>query len=706
MNGWIEAFVPLLAFLKGPEPTNTIPTVWIGVQLVFAIATALWLVARARNLGQRMQEMINLLLTLGPEDLAENYGETSTELGSLDMVGPAWRRFAQTVHREPLPDGQVALYRTVDAQEALSEEAILGRHLNARFVNSVPGLLTSLGILGTFVGLTYGLAQIQGTFDDTGALKEGIGELLKGASIAFSTSVWGILLSVIFSLFEKRKLKGMRHLLASVQDRVNGTFSRRSNEAWLSEISREAGQQTSELKRFNTDLAVSIAQALDEKLAARITPAMEKLVSTIDDLRDFKEESSVDAIEKLVSEFSSSLAEGSSENIQELNGALSGVNATLTRTIETSEQSQRRLEASLEGHLGDLSSKMGSVLSQLTESQQSIQETSNQGLTAMLSQINDAVQAQQTAVNATLTRTTETSEQSQRRLEASLEGHLGDLSSKMESVLSQLTESQQSVQETSSQGLTAMLSQINDAVQTQQTAVTDVTSKMRDELQTQMQTISATVEGIAATVGAETRQVSDHTSARLRELAEIVEANAGSASSRFEAESQQLQEITSGLKVLLNRLENAGEGMALAGETMGEAARPLQQTTDSLRGALETLHATQTQLTATISQTERSTSEHAERIRHSTELVQEAMQSAQTSWTAYSDNFGGLREQLSGVLQELTGSVADYNKVTREGITQYLRDFEGHLERATGTIGGALEGLQEVIDDLNSGRAK
>lgn len=146
--------------------------------------------------------------------------------------------------------------------------------------------------------------------------------------------------------------------------------------------------------------------------------------------------------------------------------------------------------------------------------------------------------------------------------------------------------------------------------------------------------------------------------------------------------------------------------MALAGETMGEAARPLQQTTDGLRGALETLHATQTQLTATISQTERSTSEHAERIQNSTELVQQAMQSAQTSWTAYSDNFGGLREQLSGVLQELTGSVADYNKVTREGITQYLRDFEGHLERATGTIGGALEGLQEVIDDLNSGRAK
>ena len=343
MNGWIEAFIPLFAALRAPEPNNMIPTLWIGFQLLFAISTAVWLAFRARDLRHNIGEMVVLLRQLTSADLAARYGPVTEKLAVLPSIGADWARFAQTVHREPTEGGGVTLHRTVDAQDVF-DESIINRHLNARFHSAVPGLLTSLGILGTFVGLTYGLAQVQGTFGDSTELKKGIEELLKGASIAFSTSVWGILLSVAFSLFEKREMKVVRLAVSHVQDLMNATIPRRTSEAWLSEISVQSSQQTRELKRFNTDLAVSIAQALDEKLAARITPAMDKLVTSISALQDFKEESSVDAIAKLVSEFTASLSKGSSQNIQELNGVLSGVNETLTRTMATSEQTQRTLE--------------------------------------------------------------------------------------------------------------------------------------------------------------------------------------------------------------------------------------------------------------------------------------------------------------------------------------------------------------------------
>ena len=631
MNGWIEAFVPLLAALKKAEPNNMIPTVWIGTQLVFAVGTALWLACRTRALKSDIAGMVRLVSQLDRDDLAKSYGPVAEQLESLVLIGPDWARFEQTVHREPLADGSVTLHRTLDAQDVFGE-AIVSRHLNARFNSAVPGLLTSLGILGTFVGLTYGLAQVQGTFGDATELREGIQDLLKGASIAFSTSVWGILLSVTFSLFEKRRMKVVRLALNTAQDLVNATIPRRNSEAWLSEISDHSSQQTRELKRFNTDLAVSIAQALDEKLAARITPAMDKLVTSINELQEFKQESSVEAIQKLVSEFTSSLSEGSSKNIGELNDVLSGVNDTLTRTMATSEQSQRRLEDSLESHLNDLSGKVESVLGQLSESQRAVQEATGLGMEDMLRQINEAVSRQQLAFG-------------------------------------------------------------------------EVTSAMKGGLEAQMQSITNAVENLVGNVGEQSRRHSDHTAARLKELADVIEATAGSSSSRFEQESQQLLDLAASLKVLLDRLEDAGEGMALAGEAMKETAVPVQQAVESLRVALTSLQSTQGQWSQTVTEAESRTAEHLARVQDSAALIQDALLTARDSWTAYSDNFGGLREQLSGVFGDLTQSVADYSRTTSEGITQYLREFEGHLERATGSIGGALEGLQEVVDDMNQGRS-
>ena len=629
MSRWIEAFFPLLAYLREPEANNAIPTIWIACQLIFTVVAAVWLIKTVRKVTHRLQETLALLRQLEPDSLVEKYSEVSNKVAALPFVGSVWHRFEQTVHREPIRDGSVSIYRTVDSQLAFDEEALVGRPLHTRFINAVPGLLTSLGILGTFVGLTYGLAQIQGSFGTTSALKDGIQDLLKGASIAFSTSVWGIFLSVVFSIFEKRQLRGVRQALSQVQDLINASIPLRRGEAWLSDISRHAGDQTAELKRFNTDLAVSIAQALDEALSARITPAMEKLVSAVEGLKNYKEESSVGAIGQLVAEFTRSLSEGSNENIDKLNGTLSGVNTTLTRTLEASEENQQRLESSLERHLEDLSGKVGSVLSQLTENQQSLQEASNQGLETMLSQINQAVGSQQAAFG-------------------------------------------------------------------------EVTSRMSSELQSQMEIISTTVASLAGSVGNETRQISEHAAARLSELAEIVERNVDSASSRFETESQQLQAMTSGITSLLDRLTDAGEGMAIAGEAMRDTATPIQQGTAELRGAVASLTSAQVTLSGTIEESERRTADHVERVRASTTVIQEALQTAQSSWTAYSDNFEGLGGQLSGVLTELTKNVADYNTVTREGITAYLRDFEGALEKAVGSIAGAIEALQDVAEDLSS----
>ncbi|WP_406040728.1 hypothetical protein [Succinimonas sp.] len=77
----------------------------------------------------------------------------------------------------------------------------------------IPGLLTGIGVLGTFVGLLYGLKDsgISDWITGTGGelpeeeIKLRLGALLSGAGMAFVTSVWGI----TFSMFSSAIIRGV-----------------------------------------------------------------------------------------------------------------------------------------------------------------------------------------------------------------------------------------------------------------------------------------------------------------------------------------------------------------------------------------------------------------------------------------------------------------------------------------------------------------
>jgi len=58
---------------------------------------------------------------------------------------------------------------------------------------SIPTVFTTLGVLGTFVGIYFGLQNF-----DVDKITESIPPLLEGMKTAFSTSIWGIVLSLIF----------------------------------------------------------------------------------------------------------------------------------------------------------------------------------------------------------------------------------------------------------------------------------------------------------------------------------------------------------------------------------------------------------------------------------------------------------------------------------------------------------------------------
>ena len=107
----------------------------------------------------------------------------------------SWLRFlqnAEQLDRRGLP---------TNVEDYINDDTVTHGPGNATLAELIPNLLTSLGILGTFMGLSRGLSSLN--FADSTQLVEGIPVLLEGMRFAFGTSVAGISCSIVFNMLNR-----------------------------------------------------------------------------------------------------------------------------------------------------------------------------------------------------------------------------------------------------------------------------------------------------------------------------------------------------------------------------------------------------------------------------------------------------------------------------------------------------------------------
>jgi len=86
---------------------------------------------------------------------------------------------------------------------------------NDNFVSVASSIFPMLGILGTFVAIALSMPDF--SVEDTQALDHEISMLLNGVGSAFFASIYGILLSLIWTYFEKRGLSKIERYFHEIQ---------------------------------------------------------------------------------------------------------------------------------------------------------------------------------------------------------------------------------------------------------------------------------------------------------------------------------------------------------------------------------------------------------------------------------------------------------------------------------------------------------
>lgn len=246
-----------------------------------------------RPIGANLKSAIEVLKSFPDgKNLRANFSKFDTSLRSNPTMKNAWREFSETLVLGE--DADADIRNVYDAQMFFSEQSVVASYLDLSHWRAVPNYLTGLGILFTFAGLVAGIHMAQAGLvqSDPEIVNEALGRLLEGASVAFLTSLVGLVSSIFFSGLLHRKLHRIRLDLAVWNDLLDARLERVTMEGLtdrsltlltgqgktLESQLGELKNQTTELRSFNTDLAVSIAEALDGKIASRLNPALDKLV--------------------------------------------------------------------------------------------------------------------------------------------------------------------------------------------------------------------------------------------------------------------------------------------------------------------------------------------------------------------------------------------------------------------------------------------
>ena len=213
-------------------------------------------------------------------DTAPASGDDHADLRPKAFAGQqplldAWKEFYEARQGDHV-SGPRRGRSTVSPAEHFTIARVLGRNPGS-LPNALPGVFTAVGLLGTFVGIAMGLADIEPTAA-TEDLMDGIRTLMGGMSTAFVTSIVGITWSVwwLFEFrFAERKLKSRIDFFIAETVRMLRVEEPHETLVRIADANESAQRSADAIKDTATEIKGNV-QSLGQDLADALEPYFEK----------------------------------------------------------------------------------------------------------------------------------------------------------------------------------------------------------------------------------------------------------------------------------------------------------------------------------------------------------------------------------------------------------------------------------------------
>ena len=602
-----------------------------------------------------------------------------------------WDEFSDTLHGQKKTDSQgvmqVNRYRaTALANSFFTEQIVISTPLKAEFFKHLPGILTGIGIIGTFLGLILGLF----TFDvskDPELVRTSLRNLLSSVGNAFVVSLAAIFLAMLITWLEKRAINRLYTELDELCGLIDSLFEAGAGEEYLQRLvdaSETSATQAMQMKEsIVTDLKQVLTELTNQQIAA-MTANSSQLSQSIGDSITQGLVDPLTKISEAVQTVGNSQGEGvtklltdvMSRFVTEMDGMfgsqMRGMNEMLVQTASTIQDASQRFEQ-LANQIQQAGSGAADAMSKRVEeallNMQNAQASSNEQMRIFVEQLKQNMSQGQTE-------STELTKNLVKELSESTTALVRSLQDQSNNA--QLTHNDR--QKERDEQMNRLLDHLKDSITNTQTESATATTQLLGRLGESTEKLVKQLEDQTEKARQEQAQRSAQQDTTTAELLENLKKHFQSAQS----------EAASSTSALLSQLGEATQNLVKSLQDQGN-----QSQLDHTQRMADLVD----KITTALGQNHSQVSKLTEVVTESSNAMRDSIGRLQTSTNSNIEKMGSGAELLHGASIKLTENLSAV-KASTEGLGTNAKQ----LVDASSNLSNALSAMQHALGDQKSVR--
>ncbi|HHQ4555464.1 type I Zorya anti-phage system protein ZorA1 [Aeromonas veronii] len=721
-------FTLLFDWLKHLEPSS-VPTIVFCLVVLFSAFFCVFYLGPSFLVANKLKQASKGLEIQHELPASEKLEQATAMFAEpkYRAMNHAWKEYADTLHRQSeLVEGEsrlVAVRATSLSATFFSVPSIVETPLRTEVFKHLPGVLTGLGIVGTFLGLMSGLMHFD--VSDPAKVTESVSRLLNDVLFAFVGSSIAIFASIVVTGLEKWRWGRCLQLLEKLTESIDELFKGGVGEEYLADLvkaSNESAVNARQLKdSLVSDLRTMMQNLVDTqvqenlKLANTLSTSYQEVgTSLATQIGRSIEDSLKDPLEKIAGSVKQASGDQSGQVQHLLTDVLSafmskldasfgqqfsGLHEMLGQSVTAMQSMQQGFVALVDDmrRAGESSSQQSAtVIAQLLTDMQAGQASMQNGMNEMLSKMQAAVERMGSSGEDASERIAHQLERLFAESEARQQQIAEHLNSFIEQSQRSIGQGQEEVMTNMSTNLTQLGSQLNQMFQT--------FNANQEGMDAQHRLAQADIRNTTETViGGLDKQ--------LRETLQLVEQQRKEAQEVIDLLGLQtrehLQQMAQGadkMRLAADRFDTAGSSVVQAGETTAKVLGSVQQVGGELAVASREL--------TTIIGEYRNHRESAAKVLATIESVVAGAQSEQSQRAQLINDLRQHGERMRDLNREATEYLDQIGNALAKGFNEFadglnrnlvktMGSLDSELDKAVKGLAGGIVDMKEGIEDLS-----
>ncbi|VTX88023.1 anti-phage ZorAB system protein ZorA [Acinetobacter ursingii] len=681
--GFVVSFLAIAEFLQGFYVIPIAMAIFVSVVMFFFVKEY-W--TPAKRLAKELDDIIKNV------DEGVNFQESKNSLNSLLSANPtlkhAWENYKNSLHdiREEV-DGEfqiISSRSTVSSDMFFSQIAIIDTPLKVDFYKHIPGIITGVGIIATFLGLLFGLLAFDPA-GDPAKVQNSLALLLGGVGEAFMASGLAILIAMLITWKEKFWLRECYEKLEQLTTVIDLKFEPdETSEEYLSQLLKSSQANETNARQLKdslvNDLKIMMTNLIDENKKNQLTFTAQLTESYSKTSKEM-----ADQIGQSISDHLQAPLEKIASSVQQVSG-------------DQSSAVQELMTDVLTAFMTKLESTFGSQMT---------------GMSEMMTRSVSAMKEMQLGFTQLLTDMKVNSESSTKNLETQMTKMIEDIQSKqnamaeqMNSMVDHLTKGAEKIGEQGQHTIDQLNGKVSELIEHMGGTMANVMADIAKQRIQQDQVIADNQQ-----------KLHDQSSTLINDLGSEIKELIVHSQNAVDAYKDNIQKLTHVTTESITGMNSGAEKMRLASEQFNSVGTSLINVTDKTSQLISEVTATSTHLTSAsnnllslLNDYKNSQDAVNKAIGALEGLIQQAQSEAGMS-TKMLDDMSQMTTALNQVKKEiqdyleqvsdvLVKSFESFGASVETSLNHSLGIYDNTLDQAVKRLSSGVEGLGSFVEEL------